>query len=353
VVGGVAATQNSRLRKTRCFGLIADQASALARLMNPRPKTPPPGKSTLHPRNRHRTSYDFRQLVAGCPSLAQFVGPAPHGGESIDFADPAAVRALNQALLRHFYGVAKWDLPAGYLCPPVPGRADYVHHAADLLRDGLGGVIPRGPSVAVLDVGVGASCIYPIIGRHEYGWRFVGSEIDPMALRSAQEIVAANPLLSGPVECRRQTEGSSIFQGVIRPGEFFALSLCNPPFHASAAEAAAGNRRKVGNLTGQRGPRPVLNFGGKGHELWCAGGELGFVRRMIAESAQFSERCLWFTSLVARSDHLPALRRALQSVGALEVRTVEMAQGQKRSRLLAWTFLAPAQRRSWMAAHGG
>jgi len=320
--------------------------------MTQRPKTPPSEKSALHPRNRHRARYDFRQLARCCPALVRFVRPNPHGGESIDFANPAAVRALNQALLLHFYGIAEWDIPAGYLCPPIPGRADYLHHAADLLADPTGRAIPRGPSVAVLDIGVGASCVYPIVGRHEYGWRFVGSEIDPVALRNGQRIVTANPLLTGHVELRRQTSPSAVFRGIVRPGEFFALSLCNPPFHSSPTEAAAGTRRKVGNLTGQRVARPVLNFGGKGHELWCEGGEVDFARRMIEESAPFPERCLWFTTLVARSAHLPVLRRALATAQAAEVRTVEMAQGQKKSRFLAWTFLRPEQRQGWIAAHG-
>ena len=320
--------------------------------MTQRPQPPPPSKEVLHPRNRHRARYDFRQLVRCCPALARFVGPSPHGGETIDFADPSAVRALNQALLRQNYDIAVWDVPAGYLCPPIPGRADYLHHLADLLAEGTTTVIPRGPAVAVLDVGVGASCIYPILGRHEYGWRFVGSETDPAALRNAQRIIAANPLLAGQVECRRQASPAAIFRGVIRPGEHFALTLCNPPFHASAAEAEAGSRRKVANLTGRRDSRPVLNFGGQGHELWCPGGEVAFVQRMIAESAPFAEQCLWFTTLIARQAHLPVLQRTLRMLPATQVRIVEMAQGQKRSRFLAWSFLGPEQRRSWRAAQG-
>jgi len=316
-----------------------------------RPPSPSlPEKDGLHPRNPHRGRYDFQQLVQGSPELAAFVQVNKFNNESIDFADPAAVKALNRALLRHFYGIAHWNIPAGYLCPPIPGRADYVHNVADLLTASNHAVRPPGGAVRVLDVGVGANCIYPIIGHQAYGWRFVGSDIDPVALRSAQQIVAANPALAGAIECRLQPARTAIFDGIVRPGERFDLTLCNPPFHASAAEAGAGTRRKTTNLGTGRGPLPVLNFGGQQAELWCTGGEAAFVGRMVQESARRPAACFWFTTLISKKDTLPGVYQALKRVAAREVRTMAMAQGQKKSRLVAWTFLTPAQQVVWRAA---
>ena len=311
--------------------------------------TLPAEKSELHPRNPHRSRYDFKQLVRSSPALAAFVHVNKFNDESIDFADPAAVKALNRALLLQFYGITFWDIPAGYLCPPIPGRADYVHYLADLLASSNHGVVPRGAGVRVLDIGVGANCIYPIIGHQEYGWHFVGSDIDPVALRSAQQIVAGNMALAGAIECRLQPSRTAIFTGMVQPGERFDVSLCNPPFHASAAEAAAGTWRKVNNLGTQRGAKPVLNFGGQHAELWCAGGEEAFVRRMVLESAQLPDSCFWFTTLVSKKDTLPGIYKALKKVDALDVRTISMAQGQKKSRLVAWTFLTSAQQATWQA----
>ncbi|MCX6952069.1 MAG: 23S rRNA (adenine(1618)-N(6))-methyltransferase RlmF [Verrucomicrobia bacterium] len=290
-----------------------------------------------HPRNRHRDRYDFAALVRTAPDLARFVAPHPLGGDTINFSDPVAVRALNRAILLHDYGLTSWDIPPGYLCPPIPGRADYLHHVADLLAGSHGGQIPRGPGVAVLDIGVGANGIYPILGVHDYGWRFVGSDVDPVALRSVESIVAANPTLAGLVECRLQTSPTAIFHGIIRPGESYALTLCNPPFHSSLSEATAGTRRKVANLSSERPSRTTtLNFGGQGNELWCPGGEVAFVTRLIEESAGFASQVRWFTTLVSKHSNLPALHRALARVHPAEVRTIPMGQGQKQSRLLAW-----------------
>lgn len=282
-------------------------------------------KDQLHPRSRFRSRYDFARLVAAHAVLAGFVKTNAHGDAGIDYADPRAVKALNAALLADAYGLRGWDLPAGHLCPPIPGRSDYIHHLADLLE------MRRGGEVRVLDVGTGASVIYPLIGACEYGWSFVGAEVDAASLRWAQK----NAALVGQIKLRHQKKPAHCFHGIIRPGEHFAATMCNPPFHANAAEAAAGTRRKQQNL-GLKSQ--ALNFGGTANELWCEGGELGFIRRMIAESREFAAQCGWFTTLVSKSEHLPRLEKALRAVQAAEVRVQEMAQGQKKSRVLAWRF---------------
>lgn len=302
-------------------------------------------KPGLHPRNRHRERYDFPALVKACPDLAPFVARNPYGDVSIDFADPEAVRVLNRALLAHFYGVSHWNIPPEYLCPPIPGRADCIHHLADLLASCHGGEIPRGGSIRVLDIGTGANCIYPILGYREYGWCFVGSELDPKALAVAQGILRTNRGLAEAIELRASS--GTIFRGLLREGELFDLTLCNPPFHASLQEAREGTQRKWRNL-GRGGAR--RNFGGQEAELWCPGGEAAFVGRMIAESAEIPDRCLWFTTLVSKSSNLPGVRSALRKAGALEVRVLEMAQGQKKSRIVAWTFLGEEERDAWRKA---
>jgi 23S rRNA (adenine1618-N6)-methyltransferase len=81
--------------------------------------------------------------------------------------------------------------------------------------------------------------------------------------------------------------------------------------------------------------------------LWCPGGEQAFIEQMIVESAQIATRCFWFTSLVSRSETLPGIYAALKRAGALEHKTVAMSQGQKQSRLVAWTFLTPVQQAGW------
>lgn len=313
----------------------------------------PAEKNMLHPRNPHRGRYDFRQLVAASPELAAFVAVNEHGSETIDFVDPAAVKALNRALLIQHYGIKGWDIPEQYLCPPIPGRADYLHYLADLLSASNGGEIPRGKSVRVLDIGVGANCIYPLIGNRVYGWQFVGTDIDPVALGNAQKILDANQL-GDAVELRLQKSRSAIFSGVTHADELFDLTMCNPPFHASLAEARHGTQRKWKNLgrEADKHKTPVLNFGGQGMELCCDGGEEEFVKRMIEESRSGHSNCLWFTTMISKSSSLPHVYRALKYSGAKDNRTIEMSQGQKKSRILAWSFMDKDQQREWWKTRG-
>ncbi len=305
-------------------------------------RTPLLEKLSLHPRNRHRGRYDFTALARALPTLEDFLVANPFDANelTIDFANPAAVMALNAALLKVFYSVESWRVPPGYLCPPIPGRADYVHHAADLLARDRNGIIPRGPEIRVLDIGVGANCIYPLIGHHEYGWHFVGSDTDAVALGAAKEIVDKNAGLAAAIELRLQATTQKIFEGILTPEDRFDFVFCNPPFHASARAAEEAAVRKWRNLGkgGNRGPIPKLNFGGQAAELWCEGGEAGFVSRMAAESVQCRAQVSWFSALVSRTENLPEIYVALKAVRAGKVETIDMAQGQKKSRIVAWHF---------------
>ena len=303
-------------------------------------------KSGLHPRNKHRSRYDFNVLIDVCPELKQYVSINKFNIETIDFTNSLAIKSLNQTLLKQFYNIQHWDIPQNYLCPPIPGRVDYIHYIADVLSSSNGGIIPKGKAVNVFDIGVGANCIYPLLGHQEYGWQFIGSEIDLKALKVAKQIVESNSL-SNYIDIRHQINASFIFNGIIKPTELIDITLCNPPFHSSAAEANAGSQKKWKNLGHKKTEKPVLNFGGQTSELWCKGGEVAFISKMIEESANIKQQCLWFTSLVSKSENLPAIYSVLKKVGAISIKTINMSQGNKISRLVAWTFLSETQHIQW------
>ncbi|MBC7755971.1 MAG: 23S rRNA (adenine(1618)-N(6))-methyltransferase RlmF [Bdellovibrio sp.] len=341
---------------------LVKQSFAVLKRAKSSPKSAPieTEKYALHPRNKHRQRYDFDALIKTSPALALFVRANEHGDSTIDFANPKAVLALNSALLQHFYNIQHWRIPAGYLCPPIPGRADYLHHVADLLGVENVGVTPHISQINVLDIGVGANLIYPIIGQREYAWRFVGADCDPIALNNAQQIIDSNFGLADCITLRLQTNRANIFKGMIGLNDFFDLTICNPPFHASLADAEVGTRRKWQQLSHSKTPNKsaqlksqpnsTRNFGGQGAELYCAGGEKAFISNMIIESAQFSAQCVWFTTMVSAANNLPNFYKTLKKAGALHVKTIDMAQGNKKSRILAWTFLNEKQQQTWRDA---
>jgi 23S rRNA (adenine1618-N6)-methyltransferase len=305
-------------------------------------------KVNLHPRNQHRFGYDFEQLIAKCPELKS---------ETIDFSNPKAVKALNKALLSADYDIQNWDIPESYLCPPIPGRVDYIHYLADLLASKNNGIIPEGEHIQVLDIGIGANCIYPILGNSVYGWSFVGTEIDEKAIQNCKKIIEDNPKFMDVISLQMQIESRFIFKNIITPEDRFTVTICNPPFHSSEEEATKSTIRKINNLentkTTTRGGaernegKPILNFGGQNAELWCEGGELGFLTQMIFESAKYPMQCLWFTTLVSKKENLASLYKTLNKVNIVEVKTIDMAQGQKTSRILAWTFQSEMQQKNW------
>jgi len=295
-------------------------------------------QKTLHPRNQHNGNYDFETLTRALPELKQFVSLNKFGNESIDFANPDAVRALNKALLKQYYNIRYWELPKTNLCPPIPGRADYIHYIADILAENHNGVIPTGSGVKILDIGVGANCIYPIIGHQEYGWTFVGTEVDKPAKLTAENIINHNPELKNSISIRLQQNKRQIFKGIIQPEERFDMTICNPPFHNSKEEATKGTQRKLKNLGKATEGKPVLNFSGQNNELWYEGGELAFITNMIYESVHFKTQCQWFSSLVSKKENLKPLYTILKKVNAATVKTIEMEQGNKISRILVWRF---------------
>jgi 23S rRNA (adenine1618-N6)-methyltransferase len=259
-------------------------------------------KKTFHKRNKHNTQYDFTALIESLPKLEQYVKKNKYGNLSIDFSSNDAVLTLNQALLKHFYQI-DWSIPSKYLCPPIPGRVDYIHYIADLLSVSNNNKLPKG-DIKGLDIGVGANCIYPIVGNRSYDWKFVGSDIDKVSIENANRIIDSNELLQENIQIIAQVNKDKIFENIIGKNDRFDFTMCNPPFHKSKKDAKEGTQRKIRNLSKGKDKKLSLNFGGQHNELWCKGGEVEFIKKMIYESTLYKNNCLWFTTLVSKKRKL-------------------------------------------------
>lgn len=297
----------------------------------------------MHPRNLHQGSYDLQLLAAAVPDLKQWLVQAKSGKETVNFHNPRAVVALNKALLQVHYGVTYWDVPAGYLCPPVPSRSDYLHHIADLLAADFGGMVPTGKGVLGVDIGTGASLIYPLLGHSLYQWQFLGTDIDAEAVKTATEIAAKNGI-SHSINVVQQRKTDGLFSCL--PAQDYAdFTMCNPPFHASAAEAEKANTRKRKGLGAK--VDTALNFGGTSSELWTVGGELAFISSLIRLSAARPKQVLYYTSLVSKEANVGKLITTLKKYKPADIRVLGQQHGQKKSRILTWTFFAKKQRAAW------
>ncbi len=285
-------------------------------------------KSGLHPKNKHNKGYDFEKLLKFNPSLEAFITKNNYGNFSIDFSNPKAVKELNRGLLFSEYKIQFWDFPDDNLCPPIPGRVDYIHHISDLLSSTTDKENSR-----VLDIGTGATCIYPLLGNAAYNWNFVGTDIDGDSLVSAQKIIDNNEL-NDKIELRFQSDKNRILKGILKEDETFSIAICNPPFYRSEAEAKGANNRKSRNL----GNNAIRNFAGNNNELWYIGGEKAFLHTYLYESSLYPKASEWFTSLVSNKDHIKGLEKSSKKLGVKEFKIIPMHHGNKVTRIVAWRF---------------
>ena len=236
----------------------------------------------MHPNNPFAADYDFDRLVQEYPNLEPFVFVNQYGNQTIKFGDKQAVKALNAALLKTYYEI-NWDIPDNNLCPPVPGRLDYLLHIAELFPQ---------KHLRLLDIGTGASLIYPILATCHFQWNCTASETNRDSLENAQKIIDQNPPLHA-IELRRQTSKHKILDQIIRREDEFDVVICNPPFFKNRQEAEKSNQRKFRNL--KLKTANTRNFGGLADELWYDGGEVAFIKKMVSESRLFRKQVYWFT----------------------------------------------------------
>ena len=279
----------------------------------------------LHPKNKFNKGYDFDELIKNNSSLKEFVSENKYGTITIDFANPNAVKELNKGLLFSYDKISTWDFPDENLCPPIPGRLDYIHHLSDLLSSE--------ENIAILDIGTGATCIYPLLGVAEYSWNFVASDIDLDSLDTAQDIIDDNNL-DAKVELRQQFNEQQILKGILEENDSFTATMCNPPFYKSAEEAQGANKRKNRNL----GNNAVRNFSGNNNELWYVGGEKAFLHNYLYESSLFKSSSKWFTSLVSKKENVESLQNSSKKLGAIEFKVIPLSQGNKVTRIVCWRF---------------
>lgn len=300
-------------------------------------------KENLHERSLHRFGYDFIDLVKAYPELEKHLIENEEGFLTIEFSNPTAVHALNAALLSLHYDIKDWIIPEGFLIPPVPSRVDYIHNVADLLAEDNSGTVPKGSNVHMIDIGVGANAIYSLLAQRCYRWQIIGVDINEESIQNAQKIITANKL-DKYIKLNHQKNPDFVLKDLFQADQYVDITVCNPPFFSSLEEAQKANERKWNNLKKEQ---KGFNFGGNAQELWYDGGEIKFLTNYIEDSQIYKKQCLWFTSLVSKEDMLPQLDQALEANGVIERKVIEMSQGQKKSRILCWTYFNAKNRKAW------
>lgn len=252
---------------------------------------------------------------------------------SLNFKDPEAVRALTCTLLKEDFGLTI-DIPLERLIPTVPLRLNYIHWVEDLIghQDADKRVLRRG-----IDIGTGASCIYPLLGSTLNGWYFLATEVDDMCFNYAKKNVEQNNL-SDLIKVVKVPQKTLLMDALKEESEIiYDFCMCNPPFFANQLEAKGVNSRNP-----RRPPPSSVNTGGI-TEIMAEGGELEFVKRIIHDSLQLKKRLRWYSCMLGKKCSLAPLKEELKIQGVPKVTHTEFCQGRTMRWALAWSFYDDVQ----------
>ena len=275
----------------------------------------------MHPNSIFQDGYDFLALAEEESALKPLLFKNDFDKWTIDFSIKKNVRLFNQALMKKHFGIENWHIPDENLCPTLPGRADYLYYLKDIIGDG---------KRRILDIGTGASIVYPIVGNRLFSWSFVGSEISTKSISNAKNILEGNNISQQEIEIRQQTVKRNFFKNIVLENDHFDACICNPPFFESEEQARSWNWKKwkseksksVGTLS----------------ELVVKGGEKKFISDMIKESMHYKKQFRLFTTLVSKQSSIPFIEKACKSAQVTSLEFVEMKTGRKVSRIAVWRF---------------
>ncbi|KAE8451750.1 hypothetical protein EG329_003207 [Mollisiaceae sp. DMI_Dod_QoI] len=287
-------------------------------------------------KNIYKDEIDFATLAL---QDAEF-GKALKSNGQLDFSNPESVQQLTKSLLRRDFNL-KIILPPDRLCPPVHNRLNYVLWIQDLLdttNESYNDSYDPEREVLGVDVGTGASCIYPLLGCSQRPqWRFAGTgeiyariDIDEKSLQFARQNVQDNGL-QNRIKLLK-TELGDLLLPLDRMGfENIDFSMCNPPFYESKADMLTSAAAK------QRPPFTACT--GSETEMVTAGGEIAFVSRMIDESFILKDRVQWYTSMLGKFSSVGVIVQKLREKGLDNYAVTEFVQGSKTRRwAIAWSF---------------
>ncbi|CAN9511617.1 unnamed protein product [Ophioblennius macclurei] len=280
---------------------------------------------SMHPRNRYKDKPpDFAYLASRYPDFQQHVHTSLAGRPVVNFKEPEAVRALTCTLLKEDFGLSI-QIPLERLIPTVPLRLNYIHWVEDL-TDG------RQQPRRGIDIGTGASCIYPLLGATMNGWHFLATEVDDICFDFATKNVEQNNL-SELIRVVKVPQKTLLMDALKEETEtVYDFCMCNPPFFANQLEAKGVNSRNS-----RRPPPSSVNTGGV-TEIMAEGGELEFVKRIIHDSLQLKKRLRWYSCMLGKKCSLAPLKEELRKQGVAKVTHTEFCQGRTMRWALAWSF---------------
>jgi 23S rRNA (adenine1618-N6)-methyltransferase len=228
------------------------------------------------------------------------------------------------------------ELPDDRLCPPVSNRWNYVRWIQELLDTSsptYTDAYDPDRRVTGLDIGTGASAIYPILAlKTRPSWYMCATDIDERSLTYAKKNLQVNGL-----EPRAQvllTEPSDPLIPLSALGfEKLDFTMCNPPFFSTEEEMNNSLQGKGKNDK----PRSICT--GTPTEMVCSGGDLGFVSRIFDESKKLHDKVQWYSAMFGKLASANAMVQKLRENKVSNFAVCNLfVSGKTRRWAVAWSF---------------
>ncbi len=233
-----------------------------------------------------------------------------------------------------------------YLCPRLGNRMAYIIWVHALLERPNLQSESRGV-VRGLDVGTGASCVYPLIATSLYeNWHMLGTDLSKDSIQHARKQLDRNPRLAERVvikQCERKSDGFFFFtnstEGSDENDDWKDLDfvVCNPPFYESPEELTEARQQKQGEASTELQARD--------HELYTDGGEYEFVKSLIDQSfthykqqQNHLRRSCWYTAMINKKSNLSYLIKHIKLVHTASAANYVVHDLDTGSRTQRWTL---------------
>ena len=227
---------------------------------------------------------DFLILIKEFPELKKYIIKHDEKIEefSFDWSNNDLSLLMTKSILNYYFNIKYYDIPKGFLIPPVPSRLNYLNLINELIKD-----IEKENIIGV-DIGTGANIIYPILGNSIYCWKFICSEINNESYNNAK-IILQNNNLEKNITLIKQANKNNIFITILNQENKYTFSMCNPPYYDYEQEIKIEEKKRD----------TEFNF----DEVYYKKGELGFFERYFEESICYKKNIFLFTILIGKKSN--------------------------------------------------
>ena len=265
---------------------------------------------------------DFLILIKEFPELKKYI--IKHNDNKIeefsfDWSNNDLSLLMTKSILKYYFNIQYYDIPKGFLIPPIPSRLNYLNLIHSLIKD------IKEENIIGIDIGTGANIIYPILGNSVYNWKFICTEINNESYNNARIILQKNNL-EEDINLIKQDNKNNIFLGILNRENKYSFSMCNPPYYDYEQEIKIEDKKRDSEF----------NF----DEVYYKEGELGFFQRYLEESICYKKNIFLYTILIGKKSNSEIIYDKINTYnGIIKLCNIKKIQtGNNVRYIIYWSF---------------